>query len=110
MHLEYRYLLFVLEFVTYSLSVPTAQEQQVIRPLEAESASSIPDALKYSSVIPDVLDDFEPTYSISITFPKSRESVRLGNDIPVKLVSHRPTFESHAISVEGVVLIQGTRR
>jgi phosphatidylethanolamine-binding protein len=103
MHPLHMNLILLLSFSRYILSVlsaPSAPEQQVIPPLSTEGASSIHDALKYSSVISEVLDDFEPTHSLSITYPKSHESVQLGNDIPVASVSSRPAFEFHAMSVD----------
>lgn len=84
----------------YVISHPSAPQQQVVAHPSTEITSSIHDALKSSSIIPDVLDDFEPPYSLSITYPKSHESVHLGNDIPVASVSSRPTFEFHSVSAQ----------
>lgn len=95
-------LLLLLSVSQCVLSAPSAQEQQFIAAPIREGVSSIRDALKSSSVIPDVLDDFRPTYSLSVTYPKSHESVNLGNDIPVAAVSSRPAFELHSISMQDV--------
>ncbi|KIV97828.1 hypothetical protein PV10_01533 [Exophiala mesophila] len=59
---------------------------------------AIRDTLKDSQIIGDVLDDFTPDYYIDITYPKHHESVRLGNDIPVPFVSHRPVFTFQPLS------------
>ena len=60
-------------------------------------SSTIRDTLIANEVIGDVLDDFEPTYYIDITYPKYHEAVLLGNDIPVKAVQKRPTFTFHSL-------------
>lgn len=101
MHLLHYSIILLLCRSQYVSSSPSARTQQITLSGSTGTVSSIHDALKYSSVIPDVLDDFEATYSVSIKYPKSHESVRLGNDIPVKSVSSRPAFEFHRISDEG---------
>ena len=104
MHIQYHNLLFLLGFSHHVLAAPCTPEQHVLTPPSVETSTSIHDALKYSSIISDVLDDFQPTHSVSINYPKSHESVHLGNDIPVSSVSSRPVFEFHAMSVEGGTL------
>ena len=42
-----------------------------------------------------VLSDFEPSISLSVSFPDAHETVHLGNDIPVSSVSSRPVIEFH---------------
>ncbi len=101
MHLFRQSLILLLGFIKYISSAPSAREEQAILATSTETVSSIHDALKYSSIISDVLDDFEPTYSVSIEYTKAHESVELGNDIPVESVSSRPAFEFHSISAEG---------
>jgi phosphatidylethanolamine-binding protein len=101
MHLLRSYLIVLIGFSPYVLSARPDPEQRVITPPGTGYTSSIHDALKYSSIISDVLDDFEPTHSVSITYPKAHESVQLGNDIPVTSVSSRPVFEFHSMSTEG---------
>lgn len=101
MHLLHDSIILLFSFSQYVSSSPHARTQQIALSGSTGTVSSIHDALKYSSVIPDVLDEFEATYSISIKYPKSHESVQLGNDIPVKSVSSRPAFEFHSISAEG---------
>ena len=102
MHPLHHTLLVILGFSQCIVSVHSVPEQQLIIPPSTGVASSIKDALRYSSIISDVLDDFEPSHSVSITYPKSHESVQLGNDIPVGSVTPRPAFEFHAMSIEGV--------
>jgi phosphatidylethanolamine-binding protein (PEBP) family uncharacterized protein len=60
-------------------------------------SSTIRDVLKDNQVIGDVLDDFEPTFSLDISYPDSHETVALGNDIPVDAVSERPVFTFHSV-------------
>ncbi|KAH0827700.1 hypothetical protein AYO21_08872 [Fonsecaea monophora] len=59
--------------------------------------STLRDVLIDHDIIGDVLDDFEPAYSLDITYPNSHETVLLGNDIPVDSVSKRPIFTFHSI-------------
>ncbi|KIX94610.1 uncharacterized protein Z520_09656 [Fonsecaea multimorphosa CBS 102226] len=60
--------------------------------------STIRDVLVDHDIIGDVLDDFEPSYYLDISYPKSHETVLLGNDIPVDSVSKRPIFTFHSIN------------
>ena len=104
MQLSYQNLVLLLSCFTCVLAArPTVSTpgQQVIIPSSIEKSASVQDALKYSSIIYDVLDDFQPTHSLSVTYPKSHEFVRLGNDLPVASVSSRPAFGFHAISAQG---------
>lgn len=102
MHLSHHTLIFLVGLSQHILCInASATEQQVIARPGTEIASSVHDALKSSAIIPDVLDEFEPAYSLSIAYPKSHESVRLGNDIPVASVSSRPAFEFRAVSARG---------
>lgn len=39
-----------------------------------------------------MLDDFSPSYALTVSWPSSHESAQLGNDIPVSSVSSRPAF------------------
>jgi phosphatidylethanolamine-binding protein (PEBP) family uncharacterized protein len=82
--------------ISPSLGQPT-ELQTTILPL-AHSSSTIRDVLLGAEIIDDVLDDFEPTYYIDLAYPKSHEPVLLGNDIPVKAVSKRPTFTFHSLT------------
>jgi phosphatidylethanolamine-binding protein len=59
--------------------------------------STIHNVLVANKIIGDVLDDFEPSQYLDISFPDSHESVLLGNDIPVESVSSRPVFTFHPI-------------
>lgn len=78
--------------ITSVISLPTDSAHQIYLEAELSLASSIRDVLIDNKVIGDVLDDFNPDYYLDISYPKSHESVRLGNDIPVKSVSDRPVF------------------
>ncbi len=103
MHLSYQNFVLLLGCCRCVLGArPTAStpEQQVILPSSIGKSTSVHDALKYSSIIYDVLDDFQPTYSLSVTYPKSHEFVHLGNDLPVVAVSSRPAFGFHAVSAK----------
>jgi len=61
------------------------------------ATNSIRDVLISNSVIGNVLDDFEPKFIVSISYPSSHESVKLGNDIPVSSVDSRPMIEFHSL-------------
>ncbi|KAK5047885.1 hypothetical protein LTR84_006073 [Exophiala bonariae] len=73
-------------------TLPTDPGHQIYLEAESSIAASIRDILIDNKVIGDVLDDFNPDYYLDISYPKFHESVRLGNDIPVKSVSDRPAF------------------
>lgn len=80
-------------------SLPTTNQhlQSIIEP-DVSLASTIRDTLLANAIIDDVLDDFEPTYLLDLYYPKSRETVLLGNDIPVDSVSKRPVFTFHSVT------------
>jgi len=89
-------------------TLPIGEEQQPVLLTEEELSSPIPytqhllrstirDVLIQHDIIGDVLDDFEPSYYLDINYPKSHETVLLGNDIPVDSVSSRPVFTFHSI-------------
>jgi phosphatidylethanolamine-binding protein (PEBP) family uncharacterized protein len=80
-----------------SLSFARAADLQNTICQSSHTSSTIRDVLIGADIIGDVLDDFEPTYDIDLAYPKAHESVRLGNDIPVKAVSKRPTFTFHSL-------------
>lgn len=77
-------------FLDEDLSKPTPHSHDLLQ-------STIRDVLLQHHIIGDVLDDFEPSYYLDINYPKSHESVLLGNDIPVDSVSSRPVFTFHSI-------------
>jgi phosphatidylethanolamine-binding protein len=64
-------------------------------------SSTIHSSLTLSSIIPEVLDDFSPSYALSIIYPETHSSVELGNDIPVPEVKEAPVFEIHSIDADG---------
>lgn len=61
-------------------------------------SSTIRDVLLANQIIPQVLNDFEPTYYLDISYQKDDTRVLLGNDIPVKAVSKRPVFTFHPLT------------
>lgn len=63
-------------------------------------SSTLRDVLVDNKVISEVLDDFEPSYYLDITWPEHHETVLLGNDIPTKAVQHRPTFTFHSLDAK----------
>ncbi|KAJ9661207.1 carboxypeptidase Y inhibitor [Neophaeococcomyces mojaviensis] len=103
----YQNLLPILSAVSFTLAYPNIlpkYQQEVIQQPGSENndqihfQSTIRDVLLANQIIPQVLDDFEPTYYIDISYTKHHERVLLGNDIPVKAASKRPVFTFHAIS------------
>lgn len=85
-------------FSSFTSSFPHYSEQHAIGSQQLTSTDTIRDVLISSSVIDDVLDDFTPTYSVSVSYAPAHENVQLGNDIPVSAVDVRPTVEFHALS------------
>lgn len=64
-----------------------------------ESALSIRESLQKAEIIPDVLDDdFEPLFSINVTYPSAHKTVDLGNKIKPKAVSSTPNVIVHHVS------------
>jgi phosphatidylethanolamine-binding protein (PEBP) family uncharacterized protein len=88
----------VLIFSSFTSSLPNYSEQHVIDSHQLTTTDTIRDALISSSIIDDVLDDFVPSYAVTVSYPSSHESVQLGNDIPVSAVDSRPIFEFHELS------------
>jgi phosphatidylethanolamine-binding protein len=88
----------ILVFSFLASSFPHYSEQHTIGSHQLTTTDTIRDILISSSVIDDVLDDFTPSYSVSVSYPSAHENVQLGNDIPVSAVDSRPTFEFHAFS------------
>ncbi|MCJ1228971.1 hypothetical protein MMC12_005635 [Toensbergia leucococca] len=50
-------------------------------------------SLVSSSIISEVLDDFTPEVTISLSYNSSHEKVFLGNEIPVSAVASRPIID-----------------
>ncbi|KAL1960669.1 hypothetical protein VTO42DRAFT_6499 [Malbranchea cinnamomea] len=71
--------------------------QEVLGQPERVWQSPIRDALLASSIIPDVLDDFTPTFSLLLTWPSSHTSVSLGNNISTLDVKHQPVYQFHPL-------------
>ncbi|KAL8891720.1 MAG: hypothetical protein Q9215_001258 [Flavoplaca cf. flavocitrina] len=63
---------------------------QVVFKDKSFTASSIRKSLKKAEVIPDVLNDFTPLFSLNMTYPKSGANVKLGNKIKPSDVSSSP--------------------
>ncbi|EXJ76972.1 hypothetical protein A1O3_10129 [Capronia epimyces CBS 606.96] len=84
--------------LTATAAIAAYSGQQALLGTGYSLSSTIRDALIANDVIGDVLDDFEPTYSLDISYPKSHETVLLGNDIAVKAVSKRPVFTFHSLT------------
>lgn len=88
----------------YPNVLPKAQQEILHQPIGSETdnnlhfSSTIRDVLLANQIIPQVLDDLEPTYYLDLAYPKHHERVLLGNDIPVKAVSKRPVFTFHPLT------------
>jgi len=78
-------------------AVPVASYNQ--NPLEdpVESANSVRAALRRAKIIPDVLDDFIPTFALSLSYTSAHKTVSLGNNIHPSDTSLRPVFEIHPL-------------
>ncbi|EGE78336.2 phosphatidylethanolamine-binding protein [Blastomyces dermatitidis ER-3] len=68
---------------------------QFIQAEESRIYSPIRDALIGASIIPDVLDDFEPTFSLLISYPSTHTTIALGSYISPSAVRSQPVFEFH---------------
>ena len=94
-----------LTLLPFGLVVSTAASQrgshdQHTINADVTAKSKIRDILVDNEIIGDVLDDFQPSYAVDVAYPKYHEGVALGNDIPVKAVSERPTVFFHPVSSE----------
>ncbi|EXJ81780.1 hypothetical protein A1O1_07845 [Capronia coronata CBS 617.96] len=87
---------------------PRPDHRQAVIDADYSLASTIRDTLVANDVIGDVLDDFEPTYYLDINYPKSHETVLLGNDIPVEAVSKRPVFTFHSLERSSITTKNST--
>lgn len=79
-------------------TLPTHEGHQAVLEPDFSLTSTIRDTLLANEVIGDVLDDFEPTYYIDVSYPKAHEQVLLGNDLPVDAVSKRPVFTFYSLT------------
>lgn len=100
-------LIFLFAALTSALAYPNflpKYQQEIIQEPGNEGSdnlhfqSTIRDVLLANQIIPQVLDDFEPTYYIDVSYPKHHERVLLGNHIKPKEVSKRPVFTFHPIT------------
>ncbi|KAL8683020.1 MAG: hypothetical protein Q9186_001015 [Xanthomendoza sp. 1 TL-2023] len=74
--------------------------QQLVFTDHSPTASTIRNSLQKAEVIPDVLDDFTPLFSLNLSFPKSHASVHLGNKIKPSDVSSSPDVYVHAVGAK----------
>lgn len=102
----------LINWLTYStaLAFPTPNilpehQQELLAPQPGASisdnlhfSSTIRDVLLEHQIIDQVLDDFEPTYYLDISYPSAHKRVLLGNDIKVKDVAKRPVFTFHPLT------------
>ncbi|MCJ1388031.1 hypothetical protein MMC18_000875 [Xylographa bjoerkii] len=79
-------------------AVPIASHNQNSLRDHVRSADSVSAALKRAEVIPDVLDDFTPTFALSLSYTFAHKTVSLGNNIHPSDTSSRPVFEIHRLS------------
>lgn len=100
-------LIFIFASLTTALAYPNVlpkYQQEIIHEPGTESndnlhfQSTIRDVLLANQIIPQVLDDFEPTYYIDVSYPKHHQRILLGNHLKPKEVSKRPVFTFHPIT------------
>ncbi|OJD19776.1 hypothetical protein AJ78_00275 [Emergomyces pasteurianus Ep9510] len=90
-------------FLAVSLVAPAAvashsPPQRVIQEEKGKLLfSPIRDALVGASIIPDVLDDFTPTFALLIAYPSTHTSINLGSYVSPDAVHSQPIFEFHSI-------------
>ncbi|MCJ1296485.1 hypothetical protein MMC34_008051 [Xylographa carneopallida] len=60
-----------------------------------KSADSV--KIAKAKIIPDVLDDFIPTFSLSLSYTSAHKTVSLGNNIHPSDTHVRPVFEMHRL-------------
>ena len=92
---KYSYIFVALLLTTQSAGFADAmgEAQKVINISPGSYESARHRALTNSSVIPDVLKDFQPGYDLHIAYTEAHLSVDLGNILPVDAVSSRPVIE-----------------
>ncbi|KAL2037679.1 hypothetical protein N7G274_009624 [Stereocaulon virgatum] len=66
---------------------------------ETSTSKGTREALKEAGVIPDVLDDFDPSVSITLAYPNKHKSVNLGNRLKPKAVKSQPVFTIHVSGI-----------
>ncbi|KAL6720696.1 hypothetical protein ACLMJK_002621 [Lecanora helva] len=60
---------------------------------ESTASTSQHKALIEAEIIPDVLDDFNPSISVTLAYPSKHKAVELGNSIKPKHVTSQPIFQ-----------------
>jgi phosphatidylethanolamine-binding protein (PEBP) family uncharacterized protein len=84
-----------------SLAAPAQSEHQIVilpHDVAGKTSLAIRDILKDNEIITQVLDDFEPSFSIEVTYPDHHHQVLLGNDISVEYLQQRPVFTFRSLS------------
>jgi len=77
----------LLQLSSISYAAPTEQQEPLIGEPD-ERFLSVRDALKKAEIIPTVIDDFLPTLTLSVSWPKKEAD--LGNTLKVKHVQDAP--------------------
>ncbi len=94
------WLLLLLASTAIGRTLPRDSDSQQVIKDDFSLSSTIRDTLIANKIIKEVLDDFEPSYYLDITWSKYHETVLLGNDIPTKAVQKRPTFAFHSLDTK----------
>ncbi|PGH08016.1 hypothetical protein GX51_01456 [Blastomyces parvus] len=89
--------IFVTSLVASATRASHGPSQQVIQADASRIYSPIRDALVGASIIPDVLDDFEPTFSLLISYPSTHTTIALGSYVSPDAVRSQPVFEFHPL-------------
>ncbi|EEH39301.2 hypothetical protein PAAG_01763 [Paracoccidioides lutzii Pb01] len=76
----------------------SSHPQQPIQDDGIQVISPIRDALVKSYVIPEVLDDFYPTFTLYIAYPPTHTTTRLGNNVTTNHTWTTPVLEFHHLS------------
>ncbi|KAF2187193.1 PEBP-like protein [Zopfia rhizophila CBS 207.26] len=81
----------LLQLYTRTIALPT--EQKPLRDVVSDSVLEVRAELKKAEIIPTVIDDFVPSLTLSVSWPKKRAS--LGNTIKPKHVQDQPSIKLH---------------
>ncbi|EAS36938.3 D2 protein [Coccidioides immitis RS] len=74
------------------------QRSHSTKVFESKMAASTREALRSNGIIPDVLDDFEPKYTLKVTYPSTKTEINLGDHISTKQAHDPPVYEFHPVS------------
>ncbi|PGH13152.1 hypothetical protein AJ79_03859 [Helicocarpus griseus UAMH5409] len=101
----FRTITFLLVSSLIALSIASENPpQSVIKEDGARINSPIRDALFDSVIIPDVLDDFTPIFSLDLSYPKAHKPVSLGNRLTPHAVRHQPIYEFHPLTTTTITI------